>query len=67
MHYVLYALKWALLLSIPIVIIWLAFNLVLYLPEYLWWLRGPLIWGGIWLPLVILASVVDYSRSQGRE
>ena len=64
MHYLLYVLKWALILSLPVLVVWFLFDLAFFIPENLWWARPLLVWGAIWTPLVILAALADYTRSQ---
>ena len=57
-----YIAKWAVIISLPIPLLWMLFSIAHYLP---WQLRAIVIWGGIWLPAVILSAAVDYARVHG--
>ena len=57
-----YLLKWSIIISVPIPLVWMLFSMAHYLP---WHFRAILIWGGIWLPLVVLSAAVDYARVHG--
>ena len=57
-----YIAKWAGIISLPIPLLWVLFSVAHYLP---WQLRAIVIWGGIWLPAVVLSAAVDYARVHG--
>jgi hypothetical protein len=49
--------------ALPTPLIWVAFTLANFIPY--WPLRAAVIWGGIYLPLVVLSASVDYARVHG--
>jgi len=63
LKFVRYLLKWSVIISLPVPLVWVIFSLANFIP---WWqLRAVVIWGGIWLPLVLLSAGVDYARVHG--
>lgn len=62
MRYTVYLLKWALILALPVPLIWWFFSVSLLIS--FWPLRAAVIWLGIWAPLTVLTATIDYARTE---